>query len=157
MGINAFTRLAAIFVGLANLAVLVMLEGVDSVVQRGDVAWSQALSVVLAVVVAGLLTSKIVLRWFKQSALAEECPERRGIVIGAVSLGGALMGGLLVPALALGAVLAGGESKITPAAVSAVLIYALFSVLYGAAMGFVEGMFLAVPLGHILGLFRNRS
>src|SRR5215203_5097973 len=130
---NAFTRLTAVFVGLVNVAVLVMLEGVDSVVQRGDVVWSQALPVVLAVVVAGLLTSEIVLRWFKQSALAEECPERCGLVIGAVCLGGASMGGLLVPALALGAVLAGGESEITPAAVSAVLIYALFSVLYGAA------------------------
>lgn len=40
---NTFTRLAAIFVGLANLADLVMLEGVDSVVQRGDVMWSQVL------------------------------------------------------------------------------------------------------------------
>jgi hypothetical protein len=155
---NAFTRLAAIFVGLANLAVLIMLEGVDPAVQRGDVVWSQALlPVVLAVVVAGLLTSEIVLRWFKQSALAEECSERCGVVIGAVCLGGASMGGLLVPALTPGAVLAGGESEITPAAVSAVLIYALFSVFYGAAMGFLEGMFIAVPLGRILGLFGNRS
>jgi len=114
---NAFTRVAAILVGLANLAVLIMLKGVDPVVQRGDVVWSQALLlVVLAVVVAGLLTSEIVLRWFKQSALAEECSERCGVVIGAVCLGGASMGGLLVPALALGAVLAGGESEITPAA-----------------------------------------
>ena len=52
---NAFTRVAAIFVVLANLAVLIMLEGVDPIVQRGDVVWSQALlPVVLAVVVAGL-------------------------------------------------------------------------------------------------------
>ena len=71
---NAFTRLAAIIVGLVNLAALVILEGVDSVVQRGDVVWSQALPLVLAVVVAGLLTSEIVLRWFKQSTLAEEFP-----------------------------------------------------------------------------------
>jgi hypothetical protein len=154
---NAFTRLAAIFVGLTNLAVLVMLEGTDSVVQRGDVMWSQALPVVLAVVVAGLLTSEIVLRCFKQSALAEEYSERCGVVIGAVCLGGASMGGLLVPALALGAVLVGGEPEITPAAVSAVLIYTLFGALYGAAMGFLEGMFLAVPLGSILRLFRNRG
>jgi len=55
-------RLAAIFVGLVYLAVLVMLEGVESIVQRGDVVWSQALAVVLAVVSAGLLTSEIVLR-----------------------------------------------------------------------------------------------
>ena len=67
------------------------------------------------------------------------------------------MGGLLVPALALGAVLAGGESEINTADTAAVFIYALISVLYGAAMGFLEGMFLAVPLGNILGLFRNRS
>jgi hypothetical protein len=107
------------------------------------VAWSQALPVVLAVVVAGLLTSEIVLRWFKQSALAEECSEPCGIVIGAVCLGGASMGGLLVPALTLGAVLAGGESEITPAAVSAALIYVL------------EGMFITVTLGGILGLFGN--
>ena len=152
---NAFTRLAAVLIGLANLAVLVMLQGVDSVVQRGGVVWSQVLPVVFAVVVAGLLTSEIVLRCFKQSALAEEYLERGGVVIGAVCLGGALMGGLLVPALALGEVLVGGESEITPAALVAVLIYTLFGVLYGAAIGFLEGMLLAVPLGSILNRFRD--
>ena len=59
---NVFTRFAAVFVGLANLAVLAALNGTDFTLQNGDVMWDQALPVVLAVVVAGLLTSEIVLR-----------------------------------------------------------------------------------------------
>ena len=52
-------RFAAVFVGLVNLAILATLNGVGTAARRGDVTLDYALPVVLAVILAGLLTSEV--------------------------------------------------------------------------------------------------
>jgi hypothetical protein len=57
-------RLAAISVELTNLVVIAGLFGNRSLSQKADALWNEALPV-LAPVVAGLVTSEIILRWFR--------------------------------------------------------------------------------------------
>ncbi len=49
-------RFAAVFVGLVNLAILAALNGVGTAARMGDVT---LLTVVLAVILVGLLTSEV--------------------------------------------------------------------------------------------------
>ena len=60
----------------------------------------------LAAVLAGLLTSEIVLRQFKRPILSEKFFDRYAIVVLVVCLGGTLMGGLLAAMLGLDGALA---------------------------------------------------
>ena len=57
-------RLAAISVGLTNLVVMAGLFGNRSLPRKADALWNEALPV-LATVVAGLVTSELILRWFR--------------------------------------------------------------------------------------------
>ncbi len=66
-----FARFSAVFVGLANLTVLTVLSNSDYSAWR-SVTWTEALPFVIAVVVAGLVTSEIFLGRFKPLALKEE-------------------------------------------------------------------------------------
>jgi hypothetical protein len=58
----AFSRLVAIFIGLANLVVLVGLSEGYAAVLGGNVAWIEVLPFVLAAEGAGLVAAEIVLR-----------------------------------------------------------------------------------------------
>jgi hypothetical protein len=59
-----FLKLAAMYVGLTKLVVMAGLFGNGSVPRKGDALWNEALPV-LATVVAGLVTSELILRWFR--------------------------------------------------------------------------------------------
>ncbi len=121
----------------------------------------------VAVVIAGLVTSKIFLGRFRPLALKEEFFDRYRIMVGTVCLGGVasggLVGGLLGGLLLLDDSSVGGSLTVTGLispilmAVPLVLLTGFFGVLYGAALGFIEGLFLAFPLAAILGLFRRAS
>lgn len=152
----AFSRLAAVFVGLINLIVLAGPNEVASAYRRGDVGWNEALPPVFAVMVAGLVTAEVVLRWLKPVALAEKFSRRYGISVFVVCLGGALMGFLLAAALALNGVLVGG-SKTLPERIPGALASGVVGVAFGLGSGLVEGAILAFPLAAILGRFRNAS
>ena len=99
-----FTRLAAIFVGLANLIVLTVLSSSDSSAWR-NATWTEALPFVAAVVVAGLVTSEIVLRWLRSAVLAEKFLDRYANSVVVVCLGRVMMGFLLTYAITLNALL----------------------------------------------------
>jgi hypothetical protein len=146
----AFSRLVAIFIGLANLVVLVGLTEGYAAVLGGNVAWIEALPFVLVAVGAGLAAAEIVLRWFRASAHGEEFSNRYGIMVFAVSLGGLLMGVLLPVTFAFDLVLNGGEPlprlEQRPEALLFALLAGFFGALYGVALGFIEGLFLAFPL-----------
>jgi hypothetical protein len=151
--VATFTRLAAVSVGLANLAVLAGLFDGDSPLRRGEVTVSEALPPVLAAVVAGLLTSEIVLRTFKLQR--QRFFERYGLTVLAVCLGGVLMGGLLAGLFALNGVLFPRPSTILEG-IGAALISGLVGAAFGLGLGLAEGLVLAFPIAAILGLFMSR-
>ncbi len=99
----AFTRLTAVFVGLVNLVIVASSGGYGAPLWTGDVTWAGAIRSVLAVVFAGLLTSEIVLRWFRRPMLDEKFFVRYGVAVSALALGGVLMGGLLTAVLIVSA------------------------------------------------------
>ncbi len=120
-------RFAAVFVGLVNLAILAALNGVGTAARRGDLTLDYALPVVLAVILAGLLTSEVSSggSW---SALSERFSNRYGISVFAVCVGGAVTGGLLVFVLTLERVLVPGLPSV-PALVLAALYIGFFGAL----------------------------
>ena len=149
---TTFSRLAAIFVGMANLAVLAWLSD-NSHIRRGDVAWwIETLPAMLIVVIAGLVTSEIVLR--RSKPLREKFSDRYGVMLFAVGLGGMLMGGLLAGLFALNGVLCPGLSTI-PERILVALLSGLVDAAFGLELGLAEGLILAFPLAAILGLLRN--
>lgn len=149
-----FARLATVSIGLVNLAFLAIQNGVDDAMRRGDVTWNNALPVVLAVVVAGLVTSEITLR--RLEPFGEEFFHRYRIMVLALGLGGMLTGGMVTAALALN-----GALLIEPATllvrVAAALLFGLVDGASGAVLGLLEGLILAFPLAAILGRFRNTN
>jgi len=149
-----FARLTAVFVGLANLTFLAVQNGVGAAIQRGDATWNNAFPVVLAVIVAGLLISEIVLRRF--TLLGEEFSQRYLIVVLAWGLGGALTGGLVAAALALNGALVIGSATLLER-IAAAIVSALVGAGAGGVLGVAEGLLLALPLAAILGLFRRTS
>ncbi len=94
-------------------------------------------------------------------ALGEEFFNRYGIIVFAVSLGGLSMGVLLPVAFAFDLVLNGGDPlprlEQIPEALQFALLAGFFGTLYGVALGFIEGLFLAFPLAAILGRLRSRE
>ena len=94
---------------------MIVLVDPDSVVasyQKGNAGWYEALPLVLAVVVAGLATSEVVLRLLKPAALTDKFSYRYGISVFTVCLGGAIMGFLVAAALTLNRVLVPGPDDL---------------------------------------------
>lgn len=151
-----FTRLVAVFVGLVNLIVLTEPNSVVAAYQKGNVGWHEALPPVLAVVVAGLATSEVVLRWLKPVALADKFSHRYGISVFTVCLGGATMGFLLAAALTLNRVLVPGPDELL-VRIPVSFIPGLVGAAFGLGLGLVEGLILALPLAAILELCRRAS
>ncbi|CAA9430602.1 MAG: hypothetical protein AVDCRST_MAG37-571 [uncultured Rubrobacteraceae bacterium] len=127
-----FTRLVAVFIGLTNLAVLAGLNGVDSVtLQREDVGLNEILPPVLA----GLVTSEIVLRRLRSATLAEKFSDRYANSVFVVCLGGTLIGFLLGAALTLNRMLVPGPPEVLER-----MLVSLAPGLVGAAFGLVLGL-----------------
>ena len=147
-------RSVAVLVGLANLAVLASQNDVADAYRRGDVTWDCVLPVVLAVVVAGLATSEIVLRWFGTPLTADRFALRYGTATFAVCLGGTLMGFLLAFVLTLERALVPGPPSISELVLVA-FVLGIVGAVAGGVMGALEGLILAFPLAAILGRFRQ--
>jgi hypothetical protein len=137
--VAAFTRLTAVFVGLVNLVILIDPDSIVASYQKGNVGWYEALPPVLAVVVAGLATSEVVLRLLKPVALADKFSYRYGISVFTVCLGEAIMGFLLAAALTLNRVLATGPDKLL-VRIPVSFIPGLVGAAFGLGLGLVEGL-----------------
>ena len=149
-----FARLAAIFVGLVNLAILAGLFDADSSLRRGEVTLGEAFVPVLAVVVAGLASAEIVLKKLGQLVYADGFYERYAAALVAVSLGGTFSGGLLAAAWHLDGTMAAMPASIYDITVGTLLVV-LLGIVYGGGLGVIEGLILSFPLAAILGLFRR--
>lgn len=158
-----FVRATAVFVGLANAGTAFVLSALwdDAPGKFVDVPWIQVLLPVVAVVVAGLATSEIVLRWFgPANLLASRFARRYFFVVLAVCLGGVLMGFLLGYVITLNAVLSGPMSSVSgPVEVLEWMLRALgpglVGVVLGLGLGLAEGLILAFPLAAMLGKFAS--
>ncbi|QIN78644.1 hypothetical protein GBA65_09045 [Rubrobacter marinus] len=139
-----FVRTAAVLVGLANLVVLAHLFGGNPALPTG-VSWTEVsvprvAPYVLAAVAAGLVAAEAEIRWLDGLSYP------RAGVVGAVCLGGALMGFLFSAVLVLR----------TSDSVGLGLTFAGFGgVLFEAVLGAVEGLLLAPPLVATLGRLGN--
>jgi hypothetical protein len=149
-------RLCAVLVGLAN-ATAFALGAVKSLDEAflyflGDwPSWSLAALYALSAVMAGLLRSKVVLR-FVRRGLQGDFYTRHLTMVLAVCVGGMLLGALLVSASAL----TDGAMPMTDRVVRA-LIIAPIAGFIGGWLGFAEGLILGFPLGAALGLFAERG
>ncbi len=151
-----FIRTAAVLVGLANLVVLVDLFGGSPVARGtvwGTVSLYEALPPFLAVVVAALLTSEVVLRGFGPLIVSGRFSRRYAVVAGAVCAGGALAGVLLSAVFVVQGSL-GSTDLLTPAQrIPAAAYTAVLGAQYGGLLGLLEGLVLAFPLAAVLGRF----
>ena len=158
-------RAAAVIVGLVNLRAFVWWFGYPS---GGDGSWllgdgvsfSDALPSVLAVLVAALATSELVLRRYGREIVSEEYALRYAAAFRALCMGGALAGALLA-----GLWLVDGTIGADPSAsdfasiprwigiVVGLLPTAALGAGVGMGFGFVEGKILAFPLAAALGRF----
>ena len=149
-------RTAAVLVGLANLVVLVDLFGGSPVARGtvwGTVSLYEALPPFFVVVVAGLLTSEVVLRGFGHLIVSGGFSRRYAVVVGAVCAGAPLAGVLLSGVFVLQGTL-GSTDLLTPAQrIPAAAYTAALGAQYGALLGLLEGLLLAFPLAAALGRF----
>lgn len=111
--------------------------------------------------VAGLVTSEIVLRWLRSAVLAEKFLDRYANSVVVVCLGGVMMGFLLAYAITLNALLLAPSSVSGPMEMLEWMLRAFGPGLVGAAlglgMGLTEGLILAFPLAAVLGRLRDRG
>ena len=158
-------RTAAVLVGLVNLVVLAHFFGgnpvlLTSVVWR-DVSLSGAMPYVLVAVVAGLGVSEVAVRRFdKLSAFGryiffDKLSYQHAGMVGAVCLGGALMGfGTSCLFVLQDSLIDTGTLTLLERAAVAVLGIlgtSIFGVSIGAALGAIEGLLLTPRLAAILG------
>jgi hypothetical protein len=144
---KVFLRSASVFVGLANIYVLMLIGGGPTIPDRIKVG-PMLFLLLFCAVGGGLLAAEIVLRTGR-SALEGEFLPRYAIMMGTMSLGGAVFGALY----ALGVSFGGSLSLIewVFVAFGGMIVGAVV----GGMLGVVEGLLLALPLAAILGLFRN--
>ena len=157
-----FVRMAAVLVGLVKLVVLAQFFGGQPALPTG-VVWKEvsprdAIPSVLAAVAAALVTAEGAIRRFdRMSAFGrfvffEKLSYRRAGIVGTVCLGGALMGVSMSAVFVLQGSLGGtGTLTLLERAVVGVLGTSVFGFSFGAALGTIEGLFLAPPLAAILG------
>ncbi len=109
----------------------------------------------LAVVVAGLVTSEIILR-LRQSALTEKFSHRYGFSVCMVCLGGTLTGFLLAAALTINRTMVPGPDELLERVIGS-LIPGFVGAVFGLVLSLAEGLILAFPLAATLGRFRNED
>ncbi len=151
-----FVRSAAILVGLMNVAMFSLVAELphDEVLQSfpGELPpWPDLLLYALLAILAGLLSSEIVLR-FMRSALLRDFYVRYLVMALAVFLGGVLLGAL-IPTVS---VLLDGSMTVENRIAGAPFRF-VFGAMLGGVSGFAEGPILAFPLAAILGLFRQEG
>ena len=147
--LGLFVRVVAVLVGLANVLVIGDPRGVFS--EDGP----PLLGTFLLAVVAGLVSSEVVLR-LGRSFLSSGFFARYGITVLGMCLGGAMLGG---SSLALGLVTSQPGAQSSGEGVAflmyAALAYGLIAAVVGGALGALEGMVLGLPLAAVLGKFRR--
>ncbi len=156
MSVGAFTRLAAVVVGLVNLAFVAGLGDADSALRRGELSLAGALPSVIVAVVAGLLTAELLLRSFGPRILSERFAERYGAPVFALCLGGALTGALLAGLYALDGTMFPAQTTMLGGMLLA-LLAALEGAVLGLLLGLGEGLVLGLPLAAVLGLYGDAS
>jgi hypothetical protein len=127
----------------------------------GDrVSFLDALPSVLAVLVAALATSELVLRRSGQNIVSEHYALRYAAALGALCIGGALAGGLLAALWAVDGTMAADPPPgyfYSPANLLGAIVGSLPVGVLGAGVGgffgLLEGAVLAFPLAAILGRF----
>lgn len=150
-----FVRVAAVLVGLANLAgvILWFVGGLNTLAGEGA-SLGEALPATLVAVVAGLVTSRIVLRTFELPGRGFS--HRYWVVVASFCLGGAIEGELLGWLFTLDGTLGAGTfANIVaegPVVLLGALAWAFVPGLVGAVMGLAVG--LAEGLVLALGLIR---
>ncbi len=162
-GVRWFVGVAAVLVGLANLVGVILWFVGGLHVLGGEEASSlrETLPSVLAVVVAGLAASQIVLRTFEVPGRGFW--HRYRVVVISVCIGGAIEGGLLASLFSLDGTLfpepPPGFYVEHPLLLLGTLLYTLLVGLLGSVIGLViglaEGLFLGLPLAVALGALRD--
>jgi hypothetical protein len=160
-GLRWFVRVAAVLVGLANLVGVVLWDigGLDILGGEGTSSLWETLPSVLAAVVAGLVTSQIVLRAFE--LLGKGFWRRYWVVVMSVCIGGMIEGGLLAWVFSLDGTLFPSPLYFYPnlVALLGTLLYTLLVGLLGAGIGLViglaEGLVIGLPLAAMLGALRS--
>ena len=169
-GLRWFVRIAAILAGLANLVGVILWFVGGLYVLGGESASSlgEAVPSVIAAVLAGLLTSQIVLRAFELPG--QRFWQRYWVVVMSVCIGGAMEGAMLGWVFSLDGTLFPEAPPGTPwfdagdpllllaqlANVARVLLGAgAVGAMMGVALGLAEGLVIALPLAAAVGVFSD--
>lgn len=147
---NMFLRVAAIFVGLANIYIIGILGGAPAVPTRIASSPTLLLTTVLYAVISGLVASEITLRSMR-SALRGSFFLRYIAMVLTVCIGGMIFGSL-VP---LGTLF--DNSLTTTDRLTVTIVGGIVGTLFGGVLGAIEGLIIAFPLAAILGMFRNEE
>ncbi len=165
LGVRWFVRAAATVVGLANLRAFVWMfgypgEGAGFWLLGDGVSFVDALPSVLAVLLAALATSELILRRAGRDIVSGDYARRCTAAFRALCVGGALAGGLLAGLWVFDGTVGAAPPAVdfsSPAnvlgALRESLPSALFGAVVGAVLGVLEGAVLAFPLAAILGRF----
>ena len=157
-------RVAAVLAGLANLVGVVVwfaggLRGLGG--ESASSLW-EAIPSSIAAVLAGLLTSQIVLRAFELPGRI--LSHRYWVVVAAFCLGGAIEGGLLGWVFSMDGTLFPGPSsefyaghplRLLGDLAWSLLGGGLVGAVFGLVIGLAEGLVLAFPLAAAVGAFRD--
>ena len=155
-GLRWFVRAAAVFVALVNSShVILWLVGGLHVLGGEDASTlGEAAPSLLLAVIAGLVTSEIVLRVFE--LLGRDFLYRCQAVVNSMCLGGAIEGGRLSLLYAIdGTMFPAPPPSIYahPVAPLYILLVGLFGAGIGLGIGLAEGLILGLPLAAALGTF----
>jgi hypothetical protein len=165
LGLGWFVRGAAVLVGLAGLVGVVVwfVGGLYVLGGEGESSLREAVPSVIAAVLAGLLTSEIILRAFDLPG--RDFGHRYGVVVASVCIGGAIEGAMLGWVFSLDGTLFpetpgtyAGEPLRLLAGLARVLLGAgLVGAVIGLAVGLAVGSVLGVPLAKLLGAFSDEG
>ena len=145
VAMTLFLRTAAVFIGLANLAVPLLLAPPYT-----GITWSETfLSAVFLAMTAGLLTTELVLLLLRPALESSRLLIRYITVLGMICLGGILFGFLVPLAGLFDSSMALGDR------ISRAIAVGFAGALVGGVIGLVEGLILGLPLAMILSLFKR--
>lgn len=153
-GLRWFVRAAAISVALVNLFLLILcfFGGLYVLGGEDESSLGEALPSVLLTVIAGLVTSEIVLRVFELNGRGLTYSYQ--VVVISVCLGGAIEGGMLSVLYAIDGTMFPAPSPSLyahPVSLLYVLLVGFFGAGVGLGIGLAEGMVLGLPLAAAIG------